>query len=105
MPRRVKLRPVDDSLAIACGSTVQRAHDLLGNLAGREPHGVDDLGLLVQPSLGRLGIRLEVLKPKWGVGAEDAVASDALAEGLLVGMQDEVPDRDVESPRVSWRLG
>ena len=59
----------------------------------REVRGVDDLGLGVQPGAGRLGVGLEVLEAERG-GAEDGVPLDAPAEGVLVGVEDEVPYRD-----------
>ena len=40
----------------------------------------------------RLGVRLKVFETEWGVGAKNSVALDAPAEGVLVGMEDEVPD-------------
>lgn len=69
--------------------------DLLGGLGGGEVCGVDDLGLGVQPRAGRLGVGLEVAETERGVGAENGVARDARAEGVLVGMEDKVPDRHI----------
>lgn len=40
----------------------------------------------------RLGIGLEVFEAERGVGAKNGVARDAPAEGVLIGMEDEVPD-------------
>ena len=68
--------------------------DLQGGLGGREERGVDDLGLAVQPCADRLGVGLQVCQPERGVGADDGVARDACAEGVLVGVEDEVPYRD-----------
>jgi hypothetical protein len=66
-------------------STLDGLCDLLGGLGGGEVRGVDDLGLGVQPRSDRLGVGLEVLETERGIGAENGVARDARAEGVLVG--------------------
>lgn len=73
-------------------TTLDGLRDLQGGLGGREVRGVDDLGLAVQPRACRLGVGLKVLETEGGVGAKNGVARDARAEGVLVGMEDEVPD-------------
>ncbi|GAA4956724.1 hypothetical protein GCM10023238_24220 [Streptomyces heliomycini] len=70
-------------------SAIRRA-----GLGRGEAGGVDDLGVGVQPGAGRLGVGLQVAEAERGVGAEDGVPRDARAEGLPVGVQDEVAYRD-----------
>jgi hypothetical protein len=53
--------------------------------------GVDDLGLAVQPRVGRLGIGLKVSETELGRAvAEKSVPFNAPAEGALVSVEDEV---------------
>ena len=55
--------------------------------------GVYDLGLVVQPSAGRLGVWLEICRTESG-WTEDGVPLDARAEYVCVSVKDEVPYRD-----------
>lgn len=71
-------------------SVLDGLRDLQSGPGGREVRGVDDLGLAVQPCPGRLSVGLEVFETKRRVGAKNGVARDPSAEGVLVGVEDEV---------------
>jgi hypothetical protein len=89
-------------------STLDGLRDLLGGLRGTEPRGLDDLGLGMQPRAGRLSVGLEVPETERGVGAKNGVARDARTKGVLIGMEDEVPDRNIvlgktrRGVRIDW---
>ena len=66
--------------------------DLPRGLVRWEVCGVDDLGFIVQPGAGCLGVRLQVREAE-GRGAEDFVVLYAVAERGLIGVEHEMPDR------------
>jgi hypothetical protein len=60
---------------------------------GGAVRGVDDLGLVVQPSPSGLGVAIDVSKAERG-RADHGVVLDARSEGVRIGMQDEVTHGD-----------
>ena len=87
-----EVQPAVQAAGAAGNSTLDGVCDLPGGLGRREVCGVDDLGLVVQPRAGCLGVEAEVVEPERR--GDGVVPLDAPAEGGLVGVEDEVPDRD-----------